>query len=827
MNKNNTLYTYLAALLLAVVAILFFAPADFEGKVLQQADIQQGLANGQELKDYQETTGKTAHWTNSLFSGMPTFQISPSYSSNKMLAWVAKLYTLWLPSPANLLFGMMLGFFIMCLCLKMRWPAALFGAVAWGLSTYFIIIIGAGHIWKFLTLAYIPPTIGGVALCYRGKYWYGAAVTALFTALQVGSNHPQMTYYFLFVIGALVIAWLVTAIKERKVSQWVYASLCVIGAGGLGVAANMSSLYMSYEYSKETIRGKATELTVPGQPAASSGLDHDYITQWSYGIDETMTLLIPNIKGGASIKPVGGENMPKTMLDTETFQNSYLTLQEQQLIYQLMQTGGFMQYFGDQPMTNGPVYVGAFVLVLAIIAMFVVKGPVMGPMKWALFAVSVLAILLAWGHNFDAFTTFFIDNVPFYNKFRTPSSMLVVVEFCIPLLAVMAIIQMVKTPEFLRNNGGVFYTVSGLATFVCFIGWVAPSFFGDPWSAYEMRILTENGLLNNPACSNLIRLIEQSRLNAVSQDSLRSLLFIVLGAGICILYLKGVFKNRTAFVCSLTAVVLIDLFTVNKRYVDNANFTEPTTDTGTFIPTEADIEILRDTTGNYRVLDIDNFTQARSSYFHKTIGGYHAAKLTRYQDLIEHQITQGNAGVINMLNARYFIRDGKVIKNPDAFGNAWLVDNVTYVETPDAEMEALDSIPLRTQAVADKKYQDLLGTSSRKSPGDTIYEYTYAPGTLDYEVKTAKGGVAVFSEVFFPWGWEATIDGKPVEIGRVNYVLRAVNVPAGKHRIHFEFKPKALEATNILGIVAVSLIYFICAGALVVLWNEYAHRRKD
>lgn len=823
MNKKNVVYSLIGALLLALVALIFFAPADFEGKVLQQADIQQGRANGQELKAYYEETGETAYWTNSLFSGMPSFQISPSYSSNKMLKWVAELYTLWLPSPANLLFGMMLGFFIMCLCLKMRWPVALFGAVAWGLSTYFIIIIGAGHIWKFLTLAYIPPMIGGVALCYRGKYLYGAALTALFAALQIGSNHPQMTYYFLFVIGAMIIAWLITAIKEKKMKQWLIASACVVGAGGLGVAANMASLYMSYEYSKETIRGKATDLTVPGQPAAKNGLDKDYITQWSYGIDETMTLLIPNVKGGASLKPVGGSMEPKSMLNTETLRNSYLTPQEQQFAYY------FMQYFGDQPMTNGPVYVGAFVLVLAIIAMFVVKGPIMGPMKWALFIVSILAIFLSWGHNFDVLTTFFIDNVPFYNKFRTPSSILVIVEFCVPLLAAMAIIKMARDENFLRNYSGVFYTVTGLAAFVCLVGWLFPSTFGSPWSASELAFFQDEKILTNPAYSNVIGLIEESRLNAVSQDSLRSLLFISLGFLVCILYLKKTFKSRELFACLLTGVVLIDLFSVNKRYVDYDNFTDAPMELAEFTPTQADLQILQDTTANYRVLDINNLTQAQPSYFHKAIGGYHAAKLTRYNDLLDKQIMQGNDEVINMLNTKYVIQDGNtVLPNNKAFGNAWLVDGVTYVDTPDEEMQALSTMKLRHQAVADKKFESVLGASAPVSPSDTIYETSYAPGKLDYVVKSTKGGVAVFSEIFFPWGWVATIDGEPMEIGRVNYVLRALKVPAGTHKIHFEFRPKALEATNTLGVISVSLIYLLCLAALFFCGKAfYKPKKKD
>ena len=825
MNKKNAIYTIVAALLLAVVAILFFAPADFEGRVLQQEDIKQGIANGQEAKLFHEQTGETTRWTNSLFSGMPTFQISPSYTSNKMLGWVQGVYTLWLPTPANLLFGLMLGFFIMCLCMKMKWPTALFGAVAWGLSTYFIIIIGAGHIWKFLTLMYVPPVIGGMALCYRGKYWGGAALTALFTAMQVGSNHPQMTYYFLFVMAALALGWLFVCIKKGRAKRWVLATACLIGAGGLGVAANMASLYASYEYSKETIRGKASDLSVPGK-GGGSGLDYDYITAWSYGLDETFSLLIPNVKGGASAKPIEGQMYPKSAIEPDSKYMANLSPEEQQV------SGAFMQYFGDQPMTNGPVYVGAFVLVLAVLAMFVVNSPRWQPLKWALFAVSILAILLAWGHNFDALTTFFINNVPFYNKFRTPSSMLVVVEFCLPLLACMAVVEMARNENFLYRYGMTFYVICGVAAAICLVGWIAPSVFGEPWSAQEIDMLSQQGILGNPAYSNILNNVQAARLDLVSADCLRSLLYIILGFLACYLYMKGAYRNQTVFVCTLTAIVLIDLFSVNKRYVDNDSFVSPMAQE-TYEPTEADIEILKDTAMNYRVLDLDNFGGARSSYFHKTIGGYHAAKLTRYNDLLENQIGKGNENVINMLNAKYTIQGGKAYPTTEPYGNAWLVDAVSYVDSPNAEMKALETTDLRNNAVADRKFADLLGNSAPTQPGDTIFETTYAPNRLTYSSRSTNGGVAVFSEIYFPWGWEATIDGKPAQIGRVNYVLRALKVPAGQHTIEFTFHPKSLDATNTLSIIAVSLIFLICLIALCYVFifpwigNKLADKRIE
>ncbi len=812
--SDKTLYSLLAVALLALTAFLFFCPDDIEGNVLQQHDIQQGIANGQEGKAFHEATGETTRWTNSLFGGMPNFQIAPSYPAGKAIGWIWNVYTLGLPSPANLLFAMMAGFFIMCLCFRFKWYNALFASIAWGFSSYFIIIIGAGHIWKFVTLAYIPPTIGGIALCYRGKYLPGAALAALFGALQLQSNHPQMSYYFLFVIFAMVVAWLCSAIREHRIRQWGMATACVIAAGILAVGANSASLYNSYEYSKETVRGRATDLTPP-PGTETGGMSRSAITAWSYGIDETMSLLIPNIKGGATIKPVAGESSLLSLADTGKADELSLAPEELQFLSQ------FPQYFGNQPMTNGPVYVGAFVLLLAILALFTVNTP----MKWALFAVSILAILLSWGHNFEAFTDFFIDNFPGYNKFRAVASILVIVEFTIPLLAIMAVRKMLETENYLQRFGMVFYTVFGLGAIVCFLGWVAPSMFGEPYSASEIQQLQQAGAFSNPQYYNILNAIRETRLSLVSTDSLRSLAFILLGALVIFLYLRGAVKNRAVFVCMLTAVMLIDLFSVGKRYVNSENFTRPALEDVTFNKTAADEAILKDTS-NYRVYDVQGLYSARSSYFHKTIGGYHAAKLTRYNDLLDRQISKGNMGVINMLNTKYFLSGEQYERNPGALGNAWFVDTISYVADADSEMAALDSLDTATAAVADAKFREILGNAIPKAQGDTIYETSYAPNALTYSVNSAKGGIAVFSEIYFPWGWTATVDGKETQIGRVNYTLRALRVPAGRHEIRFSFDPKSVRVTNNISIASVSVIYILCAISLLLLALPVIRKRK-
>lgn len=804
--KRPVIYTIMAALLLAVVAIFFFYPDAVQGRVLQQHDISQGIANGQEGKLYHEQTGETTRWTNALFGGMPTYQINPSYPANDLLGWVVKVYTLGLPSPANLLFGMMIGFFIMILCMKGRWPAALFGAVAWGLSTYFIIIIGAGHIWKFLTLMFIPPTIGGIALCYRGKYMAGSALASLFGALQLMSNHVQMSYYFMAVILAMMMAWLCIAIRKHQMKRWCVATACVAAAGIIAVAANSSSLYNTYAYSKETTRSKPTLISEPGQPAAS-GPDMEYITAWSYGIDETATLLVPDVKGGASAKPEGGQMTGLTLAQTpqaeELYNSGRVSPEEMQLLAQIP------QYFGDQPMTNGPVYVGALVLVLAVLALFLVKGP----MKWALFGVSVLAVLLSWGHNFMWLTETFVNCVPGYAKFRTPASILVIVEFTLPLLAVMMLWRMIKDREQLKQKKYVVYSVFGGAALICLTGWMAPGIFGSAFSANEMEQFTP--LFNDAQYANVLRAISDVRMGMVSADCSRSLLFIALGFGVVLLYMTGVLKHGWMLIAGCTAVVLMDLFNVNLRYVNSDNFTEPMEQTESFAMTDADRAILRDKS-NYRVMDTKDFMGARSSYFHKTIGGYHAAKLTRYQDLITHQFAreQGpNPEVINMLNGKYILNGDQYQVNPGALGNAWYVGNITYVNGPDAEMRTLDTLHTAVNAVADKSFEKLLGKAVRPAPGDTVYETSYAPNALTYKAVSKNGGVAVFSEVFFPWGWEATIDGKPAEIGRVNYVLRAMRIPAGSHEISMRFDPQSSRTTDTISTIGCIVILVLCAGA--------------
>jgi len=831
--KYHSVITFAAGIaIIAAIAFAFFYPDAPEGNQLRQHDMQQGIAIGQEAKAYAEATGEVTRWTNSLFSGMPTFQISPSYPSSGLYTWINTVMGLGLPSPSSLPAMMMVGFFILLLAMKMRWYVALIGAVAYGFSSYFIIIIGAGHIWKFVTLAYIPPTIAGIILCYRGRYLAGGAMAALFAMMQIASNHVQMTYYFLFVILGIVVACLFDAISKKQLRRWGIATGTLAASALLAVAANAPSLDLTYKYSKETMRGRHSELT-SGNPTAqpTSGLDKDYITQYSYQPSETFSLLIPNIKGGASAKAEKGglvalnlSELPdaKKMADEGKIDG----LQQQYLSY-------MSQYFGDPEGTNGPVYVGVLIFAFFLLGCRIVRGPV----KWALLALTIFSIVLAWGRHAMIFTDFMLSVVPMYSKFRTVESILVIAEFTMPLLAAMALQKLLSEQHpWERYRKAVFWSF-GITLAICAIGFCCPEIFGSAISNNDRAIdeyitgaLMQQGYdaatarqfsLQNPSVYSAV---ESLRLGMVSSDALRSFLIAGVAFAIITFYMRRKFPLAVA-AAAIGALVLADLYTVNKRYLNHDSFVPKQLTVGAPIAkTPADEIILRDSSMNYRVMDIPRFYSADPSYYHKMIGGYHAAKLTRYQDLIDRHLanftkgeeTDADWNVLNMLNARYIVdMTGQVLRNPDALGNAWFVDRIDYVSNPDSEMKALSSINPSMQAVADKKFESVLGASRPKAPGDTIVETSYAPNRLSYRSHSAKGGVGVFSEVFFPWGWTATIDGKEVEIGRVNYILRAIDIPAGDHEIVMTFDPQRLHTADTLATVAIILIYLSVLAALI------------
>ncbi|WP_195655506.1 YfhO family protein [Bacteroides sp. 1001136B_160425_E2] len=826
----------IAILAFIILSFAYFFPADIEGRILFQHDTAAGVGAGQESKEYLERTGERTRWTNSIFGGMPTYQMSPSYDSTTSLKGVEKVYRLFLPDYVVLTFIMMLGFYILLRAFGISaWLAGL-GGVMWAFSSYFFILIPAGHIWKFVTLAYIPPTIAGVVLAYRKKYLLGGIITALFIALQIQSNHIQMSYYFMFVILFFVGAYFEDAYKKKELPHFFKASAILALAAVVGVCINISNLYHTYEYSKETMRGKS-ELKQEGAAASqtSSGLDRDYITNWSYGIGETLTLLVPNVKGGGS---------------GSTMSQSEVAMAKANPLYSSIYSQFPRQYFGEQPWTAGPVYVGAFVMFLFVLGCFIVKGP----LKWALLGATIFSILLSWGKNFMGLTDFFIDYVPMYNKFRAVSSILVIAEFTIPLLAIFALKEILNKPDTLKlkeNRVGVIATLV-LTAGVALILAVAPGVSSSSFVTAQEIATLEQVLPAESRVQHLAPIVAnltEMRKAMVASDAWRSFFIIVIGCLFLFLYQQR--KLKASFtLAGIALLCLIDMWSVNKRYLNDEQFVPKSKQTEAFVKTQADEMILQDTTLNYRVLNFigfpgNTFNENNTAYWHKSVGGYHAAKLRRYQEMIDHHIMPemqetyqavATAGgqmdsvdaskfrVLNMLNTKYFIfpagEQGQAVPvvNPYAYGNAWFVDKVQYVNNANEEIDALNDILPTETAVVDVKFKEQLKgvTEGYKDSLSTIRLTSYEPNRLVYKASTPKDGVVVFSEIYYP-GWQATIDGQPVDIARADYILRAINVPAGEHTIEMWFDPQSIQVTESIAYAALALLLI---GVMVLAWMQ-------
>jgi hypothetical protein len=815
----------LAVLLFAVLAFAYFFPADIEGRILYRHDASAGRGAGQEGIEYMQKTGERSRWTNALFGGMPTYQMAPSYHSTDKLSTMTKIYHLFLPENVWYVFAYLLGFYILLRAFDFRQHLAALGSIVWAFSTYFLIIIAAGHIWKVWALAYLPPLIAGLVLAYRGKYLWGFVLTAIFTAFEINANHVQMTYYYLFIILAMVIAWLVDAIRKHQLAAFGKATAVCLAGAAIGVCINLSNLYHTWQYGQESMRGKSELVKKNSANQTSSGLERDYITQWSYGIDETWTLLIPNTKGGASVP------MSESKIAMEKADPTY------ESIYQ--QIG---QYWGEQPGTSGPVYVGAFVMFLFVLGLLIVKGP----MKWALLAVTILSILLSWGRNFMGFTDFFLDYVPMYAKFRTVASILVIAEFTIPLLAMMALKKLFDEPEGFSKYSKPIYISFGVTAGFCLLFALMPTTFFDGFvSSSEMRALSTLPQEHiQPLISNLVDM----RTAVFTADCWRSFWIIVVGMVLLMAYKYRKLKAEYT-IGAILVLCLIDLWQVNKRYLNDEMFVPQSEREAPQQMSQTDELILRDKTLDYRVLNLasNTFNENETSYYHKSIGGYHAAKLRRYQEMIEQYISPemqrlmnavAEAGgdmtqvkgdsicpVINMLNTRYFVfplQGGQTvpIQNPYALGNAWFVDKISYAKNANEEILKVGQIDLRHEAVADEKFQAQLGDAVTQDTTSTVDIKSYEPNQLTYEVNSGKGGVVVFSEVYYP-GWTATIDGEPAELGRVNYILRALNVKPGKHEVVLSFFPKSVDTTETIAYTAYAILLLVLAGAAFM-----AYRRK-
>ena len=787
--------THLVSLLVFIItALLYFHPV-LKGEKLSQSDITQHIGMAKEVNDYRTTTGSEPYWAESAFSGMPTYQIG-TYFPHDYLSYLDRLIR-FLPRPADYLFLYFLGFYILLLAFKVDWKLAIMGSLAFGFSTYLMIIFGAGHNAKAHAIAYMPLVLAGVIYVFKKQYLLGFTLTGLATALEIKANHPQMTYYLLFAIFILGIIELIEAIKKKKITQFASQSLLIIIAMLLAVGVNSTRLMATKEYSDFSTRGN-TALTInsDGTPKeVTSGLSKDYITQFSYGISETFNLLIPRYMGGGTV---------------ERLDKNSSTYKHVSSIAGPRQAEGFIKqvytYWGDQIIVEAPAYVGAVIIFLFFLGAFLVKGK----FKYWLLATTVFSIAMSWGRNFEVLTNFFIDYVPLYNKFRAVSSFQVIAELCFPLLGILAIKEFFSSKILKEQKQEAlkkaFYVTGGLI----FIG----LFYAVAFSPFE-------GLrdANYAQYEGLLDAVKADRQSMLYSDSFRSLTLISLSFGILWLFSKQRF-NKTKAIIGFSLLILFDLVQVNLRYVNEDDFKQARKIDKPFTASNADLQILKDKT-HYRVANFagDPFQDGRTSYFHKSIGGYHAAKMGRYQDLIEFQLQKQNIQIFNMLNVKYFIipvDNGKeeAQQNPDANGNAWFVNEVQYVKTANEEIKALDS--LNTKKVAILKDHNSYGLEdSRKYDIDslaTIKLTKYSLNALSYESFSNQNGFAVFSEIYYKDGWNAYIDGELKSHLNVNYVLRGLEIPAGKHSIEFRFEPKVIQTGSTISLLSYVFLLLIPLG---------------
>lgn len=840
---------YAAAIaVFAILTLVYFKPL-LSGKELRQHDIAMHKGMSKEIADYRAKHNSEPLWTNSMFGGMPAYQVSTLYPGN-WLGFLDKLFKLFLPHPGGYVFLYFLGFFILLLCLNVNPWLSLVGALAYGLSSYFIIILQAGHNSKANALGYLPALIGGVVLIFKGRYWLGLAVTSLFTAMELNANHVQIAYYGYITLGFIWLGYLVNALKLKQIKQFVMATGVFLVACLIGVLPNAGNLMTTNEYGKLSNRGKA-ELTInpdmsSNKNVLSGGLDKDYATRWSYGIDETFTLLIPDFKGGAdnAIGRVDPSALKKVNPEfREMVSNSN-------------------PYFGDQPGTSGPVYIGAIIVLLSLLGALIVKNPI----KWPLILVTLLTIPLSWGHNFMGLTSFFMDHVPGYNKFRAVSMILVVAEFTLPLLAILAIDELLKFKSWddkiklslLKKEVALkklLYLVGGLIGGFCLLSYVAPDMVNTFQGTTEMEEMVDRyvraGYPENEARPRIVELMPQleiARKAIFKSDAIRSFIFVVLGFVALYLYFTNKIK-REIFIPVIGFFIAVDLWTVDRRYISDQSFVSKAENQEVIAgKTAADEEILKDQSLDYRVLNltVGPFDDASTSYYHKSIGGYHGAKLRRYVDLIDfhlrpeinilyRDLSKASANdssllvmfsklkVLNMLNTRYFIlpagEDGNTavpLKNTAANGNAWFVKRLYGAASPDSEIVGLRRLDTKTEAILNERFVKELNLKTNYAGSGTIQLQSYEPNYLVYESNSEAAEFAVFSEIYYKDGWNVLVDGQPAKYAQVNYVLRGMEVPAGKHKIEFKFEPSTYYTGNSIALAG-SILLLITLGLGIFL----------
>ena len=819
---NKNLFGIIGAILcFALITLIYFNPV-LQGKRIKQHDIEMHKGMSHEIVEYKAQTGEQTLWTNSMFGGMPAWNIGVSQNSNLMTG-VQRVLTVGLPHPICSVFISMLGFFILLMVLDCSIGISIAGALAYGFTSYLFIIISAGHNSKAMAMAYMAPVIAGILLTYKGKYLWGSVLTALALALQIRAGHLQITYYLFLTVLCLVIAQLVDAIRNKSLGNFFKASGLLTIAAILAVLTCSTTLYANYKYGQETMRGKP--ILTQNQDNQTKGLERDYITQWSYGKGETWTLLIPNAKGGAS--GYIGKGEPALEKADPRFKES------------IAQSNA---YWGDQPGTSGPVYVGAIVVFLFLLGAFTVKGGT----KWALVAATLLSILLSWGKNMMWFTDFFIDYVPGYNKFRAVSMTLVIAEVCMPLLGFLGLAEILKNPDSFKQNIKKFYIALGITAGFCLLFSVAPKAFFSFLSQGEAeQFASLSAQQGGEVYATFATQLEDVRVAIFRKDALRSLLFIILAAVPIFLCGKNKLKALPATLI-LAALVVIDLYPIDRRYLNNDNFISKKLADRPFTATKADKYILQDSDPDFRVVNLtkDVFNDASTSYYHKSIGGYNGAKLRRYQDVITQYLsvevkrfgsifnsitTEDDFGaamqqqkVLNMLNTRYVIYNPDVepLVNPCAMGNAWAVNDIRWVETPNEEIDAIASTDVAHTAIISKDFQsELQGFAPSDAQNCNISLDYYKPNKVGYSFSSDKDQLVVFSEIWTQTdGWHLFIDGNEHPIIRANYLLRAAKIPAGSHEISMSYTPSIWKTGNtiqfassllmLLGIAVACLISF-------------------
>lgn len=806
---------YLLALVLFIAAAYVYCSPVLKGRVLYAGDIQNYLGASQEVRDFQETTGEHTFWTGSMFSGMPSYQVGGThYVSDSLLSPLSRIFS-HRDNPVRMLILYLVCFFILLRSFGVDKRLSIAGAFAITLSSYFLVIIPAGHYTKITTIALCAVIIGGFRLIFNEKYLWGAAMVAVFSALAF-KPHPQMFYYFFMLLGVLWIAEAWAHIKEKRYKELGLATAVFALAVLLGVGTGLSNVFANAEYTAETMRGGHSDIVSEGEEAESQtkGLDIDYATQWSYGIDESMSFLIPGFKGGAnSIKLGTDSKLYKDLVKNGVAPSSAESFCQ-----------GVPAYWGDQPFTAGNVYMGAIVCFLFVLGLMVVKGPY----KWGLLVATLFSVALAWGHNCLWLTELFFKYFPLYSKFRAVSSILVVAEVAMPLLGFLALKEIMDGKVAKDEIFKSIYVSAGITAGIClFFALLGGSLFS--FTSYNDASFIEQ------IPEWLYVSICDQRAAILRSDSLRSALFIAAAAFTLWLYAKGVLKAG-AFAAVLGVLIVLDMWPVDRRYFNDDDFVRSNTaGQAAFVMTDYEKQILQDP-GYFRVMNltVNTFNDSRTSYYLKSIGGYSAAKLRRYQDLIDQHLSQYHWPVIGMLNAKYIILPGddggaKVQLNPYALGNAWFVDNLVIAKNANEESAALNDLDLSHEAVLDESFASYVSDFEPAVPEDaTVVMNSYSPKDLDYTYSTSQPGTIVFSEIYYPYGWKATIDGQSVDHYRVNYALRALNVPAGQHNIHFTFDPDRVHKGNAIAVICIILMYLLLLAAIGrSAYVAFANRKKQ